>query len=160
MISRRVKKIYTDIIIESLINDKWSKSSYYSYQSPRKKIDSYSYIFIHEIPDFHIFQTIVIHINEKQKQVLRYSMFSKTYWMIVRMKRDIKFNYKNAELEVFVGLHKAYKEHGAKKSIEELNSSIERLSEMEAECKKRLEELESKGQGFTNRVPLPPIPKK
>lgn len=153
-LKRKEKKLYAEMLVDSLINDEWTKVrvDYYSsterfeYESPRKSSGKYTFKF--NFRDRYLFSkrpSINIGVFEKYEKYdynIKFGILSPVFWRIVRMQKDFRLNRTKVELARHTDIYKAYKEEAGKRSIEELERTLANLNKLEEEYLERLQSMQ------------------
>lgn len=156
--NRKIKEMYSEMLLNSIVNDKWRYSQrdmdsllfdekIEVYTSPKKRIGNYSYEFKHDVVGIFSKKVKVYvgeHYESKNTDELVFSIFSKLYWRLLQMDADYKQNVITGTTNIFIDTYKAFKKDIDEKSILELEQSIVNLSKIEEEYKEKLKKLVDK----------------
>lgn len=153
---RKLKKMYGEIILDTIINGKWDVTTYNNYgllydetgvkfASKQKKVGKFNYKF-EFIADGLFFKYVYVYVDDgcfssKQTETLRYSFLSPIYWRIRQMRIDQLNSDKIAETNLYMDVYKEFKASVAERDIAKIEQSLANLAKAEAEQRKMLEEL-------------------
>jgi hypothetical protein len=157
-----VKNMYTEMILDTIINGRWnlsSRSDYgvfydteiYTFKSDRVKVGKFEYKLAFQTNGF-LFKVVEVYvytnnsIYSEQTDEIYYSIFSPVYWRLRQMRIDRKNSKKIAETNLYIDAYKEFKKTVVQRDIAKIEQSLANLSNAEAEQRKMLEELRAKGE--------------
>lgn len=154
---RKLKNMYSEILLDTIINVKWdiaSRKEYgmlvasiiYYFESRNVNVGKFSYRFEFETNGLFYKKVKVLvtngfGYNSSKTDEIRYSIFSPMYWRLRQMNVDRKNSKKIAETNLYMDTYKEFKKSVVERDIKQLEQSLENLSKIEAEQRKQLEEL-------------------
>lgn len=149
-----LKRMYTEMILDSLISEKWIADTQRCsgvfeswdelfFKSITKKVGKYKYRFKYVdkgvfVKKVHVFVSTDDNL-ETQSDTLYYSIFSKIYWRLYQLKSDHFNSEKMDETKLYLDTYKGFKEEVLKRDIKKCQETIDNLTKIEAEYKKKLE---------------------